>query len=815
MERSRWRKRKFIVVSVVLLCVTAVFSILFYRYILRMDRTLTDENRERLAEVSSHVASSIQIIISGQQDSLRIIAAASTEIADEIGQNEYFRQAANEYGFEYIGFAGEDGKLYSSVFSEPLDISGESYFKKALDGEACVSGLSRILLQDRAASGIIMAVPVSDGVVVGMMDLSKLGAGVQVGSFGGKGYTYIINQDGDLVLHARSAQYHNFFQVMGNVEIAGGRSLEQIKNDIRECREGMYAYNDLGTDKFAYYRPMELNDWTVVSTVPKGVITERTSILTRDLIVLCAAAMAVFLIMITMVYVQFFQLESRRRANKAKSDFLANMSHDMRTPMNAIIGMSAIAQKHADEADTVRDCINKICYSSQHLLGLINDILDMSRIESGKMNLNTAAVSLPQTVESAVNIVYPAMKRKDQNFNVRLHHVIHEELIGDGLRLSQVFVNILTNAMKFTPEGGHITMEIEEMGEAGPDTVRLQFTFSDDGIGMDKEFLENLFTPFVRAKDSSVNKIEGSGLGMAITKRIVDMMGGVIRVESVKGEGTVFVIRLPLPLNREALQEDELPFCRILVADSDRVQGQETLRTLEELGIQAELALNVTELEERMSRKEYRIVFMDQSIYSSGCLQAVCRPDSLAVILCAYDWEEIRKEAQEAGVTHFLQKPLFRSTLQSGIREVMCPQHQEQPEFQDLNGRRILLAEDNLLNAEIAKNLLEEMGAEVTSVPNGRICVQTFQKSNVGWYHLILMDIQMPEMDGYEASCRIRALSRSDASLPIIAMSANAFPEDIKASKKAGMNGYLTKPINLELWMQEIGKYIGKEMIRE
>lgn len=806
----------------VLLCAAAVVCLLFF-YLLRFDRTLTEENRVRLSETSSHIAAYMQKMLDEQTSELRVLASAAALLPDRGKRVEYLGGMAEELELEYAGIADTDGLLYATALREPVNISQEDYFLAARSGREYTTSLVRQIFYDRAVGGILMAVPLPDGsgqAAVAMISAAQLGSDVQVESFGGDGYSYIIDQNGDLVLHARSMEFNNLFQSFENMRFSRGYSLEAMHSDIAAEREGMSAYTDLGVEKYAYYRPLGFHGWTVVSTVPRGVLTARTAALSRDLILICAAVLLVFLGLLTSTGILFLRLESRRRANQAKSTFLANMSHDMRTPMNAILGMSAIAEAHAEEPGTVRSCLRKIDSASRHLLGLINDVLDMSRVESGNMVLRKEPFSLAEAVESAVGMVYPAMREKRQRFSVRLHGVEHEELYGDSLRLVQIFVNILTNARKFTPEEGTISMDLTELPAKRPDAARFRFLFTDSGIGMKPEFLKEIFSSFAREQDSRVDKVEGSGLGMAITKRIVDRMGGGIAVESEEGKGSSFTVTLEFPRAPAAGTQDApaLPACRILAAGLEPDQGGELLRTLRVLGLRGELAQDGTAAVKRLREAAsagdgFRAVLADRRLFDAGDLPAVrdAAGAEAALLLLDHNWEDIRARALADGVSGFIPKPLFRSTLSRSLREALLPAPEQPPHAPvrpDFTGKRILLAEDNELNLEIVQETLKGTGAEMLCAGNGAECVELFSSQPVGGIDLILMDVQMPVMNGREATRCIRGMDRRDAGLPILAMSANAYAEDMAAAKEAGMTGYLTKPIDVEQWMQEISRQL-------
>lgn len=510
-------------------------------------------------------------------------------------------------------------------------------------------------------------------------------------------------------------------------------------------------------------------------------------------------------------------LRGAEEANRAKSDFLSRMSHDIRTPLNAVLGMKDIACAHLDDPVKVRDCLHKIGLSGKHLLGLINDVLDMSKIESGSMALREDVVSLPEVMEDVVTILQPQFRERRQNFSIRLRQVAHEQFLSDSLRLRQIFLNVLSNACKFTPEGGSVTMEIQELSaQAG--TAQYLFTIADTGIGMQPEFLAHLFDAFSRERDSRVDKTEGTGLGMAITKRLTELLGGSISVESRPGEGTAFRIRLPLKI--EAPQSlERLPGLRVLVADDDDMLCEYTVELLERIGVQADWVRSGEEAVERVRglREQgmaYDAALLDWQMPGQGGLEAarqiraLCGGSTPVLLISAYDWSGVEREAKEAGVAGFLQKPIFVSTLVRGLRRyVLGEEPGEEPpgDREDLRGRRLLLVEDNAVNREVAEALLCGLGASVECAGNGREGVEAFRRSPAGYYDLILMDIRMPVMDGHAAARAIRALDREDArAVPILAMTADAFAEDIRAAEEAGMDGHLAKPLDSAAMKREI-----------
>lgn len=509
-------------------------------------------------------------------------------------------------------------------------------------------------------------------------------------------------------------------------------------------------------------------------------------------------------------------------ANRAKSDFLSRMSHDIRTPMNAIIGMTDIAAAHIDDSAKIQDCLKKISLSSQHLLGLINDVLDMSKIESGNIALNMEVMSLPDVLENVVAIMQPVFKERKQHFSVHLQKVEHEEFVCDTLRLRQIFINILSNASKFTPEEGHILFEIEELSSSNQEKANLKFTFSDTGSGIDADFLPYIFEAFSRERDSRVDKTEGSGLGMAITKKLVDLFGGDIRIESQLEKGTTFYIELPMQISNGVICPKSCEGVRVLVVDNDEMACEYLVQSLIELGVDAGWLNNGADAVERITKagkagKAFDMVLLDWKMPGMDGVQtarAIRRNagESIPILIAsAYDWGDIESEALQAGVNGFLQKPLFKSTLCRGIQNYVLGNHSSQTKKEEVSysGKRFLLVEDNALNREIAVELLSGMGAMIDIACDGEEGVEVFQKSAEAYYDVILMDVQMPRMNGYEAVRKIRSLLRKDAvSVPILAMTADAFAEDVAAAKEAGMNGHLAKPLDGAAMSREISKYL-------
>ena len=506
------------------------------------------------------------------------------------------------------------------------------------------------------------------------------------------------------------------------------------------------------------------------------------------------------------------------RASKAKSVFLSNMSHDIRTPMNAIVGFTALAITHIDRPDQVEEYLKKIMTSGNHLLSLINDVLDMSRIESGKMHLDEKPCSLPDILHGLRSIVQSDIHAKQLELYIDTVDVLDEDIYCDKLRLNQVLLNLLSNAIKYTTAGGIISMRVMEKSKVTADYASYEFHIKDTGIGMSKEFVTHIFEPFEREKNSTISGIQGTGLGMAITKNIVDMMNGSIEVRSELGVGTEFIVSFTFRLHSGARKPQNIPElknCRALIVDDDFNTCDSVSYMLGQIGMRAEWTLSGKEAVLRtrqavMRGDDYCVYIIDWMLPDMNGVEVTRRirketgGNVPVIVLTAYDWADIEEEAKEAGVTAFCSKPLFFSELRSCLYSIVNTDEEEELEQEDtkqpeFRTGRILLAEDNELNQEIAEAILGDAGFEVEIAENGQIAVDMLNKVEPGYYQLVLMDVQMPVMNGYEATREVRSLDNPEiANIPILAMTANAFEEDKQAALRCGMNGHIAKPIDID-----------------
>ena len=516
-------------------------------------------------------------------------------------------------------------------------------------------------------------------------------------------------------------------------------------------------------------------------------------------------------------------LTAAEQASRAKSDFLSRMSHEIRTPMNAVIGMTTIAAASLDNRDKLTDCLGKIGLSSRYLLSLINDILDMSRIESGKVSIINEEFDFRSFVEGISSLIYPQAKNKNIVFDLNIEGVVDERYRGDPLRLNQVLINILSNALKFTPEWHSVHLSIRETRRVR-DRAYLQFIVRDTGIGMEKGLLTRIFEPFEQGGASISHSYGGSGLGLAISSNLVSLMNGHISVSSTPGVGSEFVVELPLltvPDNTPK-QDVSLEDIRVLVVDDDLVTCEHTTLILNRIGVDAEYVTSgkaaVTRVKSALQRHTcYNIALVDwkmpdmDGVETARSIRRIVGPDTLVIIMSAYDWTEIEARAREAGVDFFISKPIFQSVVQDVLLKATRRRQSAATlpvQKEDFAGRRILLVEDNEINMEIARTLLEFRNASVDVACNGQQAVEMFRSSPPNHYDAVLMDVRMPVMDGIAATQAIRGLNRADAAtVPILAMTANAFAEDIEQSRKAGMNEHLAKPIEPETLYARLASY--------
>lgn len=820
----------------VLLFSIVVFSVLGIYMSRKSNKAINEVAQIYMSGMNEQMSRHFQTVIQLRFDQVRgIVSVVSVDNSEKEKLYEELVYRTQVRNFDYLALCSAEGD-FQTLYGQSIQPLNPEPFVEAL-----VRGEQRVALGSDSAGNIVVLFgvdatdyPMQDGSMsTGLVAAVPLEYIIDFLSLKNEEqliYYHIIRPDGSFVIQNSNTELWYFFEQLQKQLNATANELS-VENSIKEFGAALKNHAECcttfevnGETLQIYGNPLPCSEWYLVSVMPYSILNKPVDALEKMRIFMVVLACASILIFLSLIFIRYFfitrsqvyELEKARQtaleANKAKSEFLANMSHDIRTPMNAIVGMTAIATAHIDDQKQVQNCLRKITLSSKHLLGLINDVLDMSKIESGKLTLTTEQISLKEVVEGIVNIMQPQIKAKRQTFDIHVENILTENIWCDSVRLNQVLLNLLSNATKYTPEGGSIQLSLsEEKSPKGENYIRIHIKVKDNGIGMSPDFLKRIYESYSRADGVRVSKTQGTGLGMAITKYIVDAMEGSINIKSEIDKGTEVSLTFDFE-KAVALEMDMvLPPWRMLVVDDDELLCRTAIDTLKTIGINADWVLSgekaielVTQCHQK--RDDYQIILLDWKLPGMNGIQVAKEirrnlGDEVPILLIsAYDWSEFEEEAREAGINGFISKPLFKSTLYNALCQYMDTQTENDPLNTniDLSGRRILLAEDNELNWEVASELLSDLGVELDWAEDGQICLDKFQKSSAGHYDAILMDIRMPHMTGYEATKAIRGTNHPDAlSIPIIAMSADAFSDDIQHCLECGMNAHIAKPIDV------------------
>lgn len=842
------------IIGMLLVCVLVFYFITTY---------MTKQNTDTLNQVAETYMQGMSVQIQSHFDTLlnmRLIQVKSVleafppeevEVLDEDARAE-LSAIAQSRGFTHTYLMDTDGNM-EFVLGDSIEMVNADKFLAAMNcGETMVSigtaadGTAVLIYGISVGYPESAGYPMSNGhqctaLLVGV-PIENLSSALSLGANESLIFTNIVDSDGTFIINNSGFDITTncFDWLLKNGREANMENIEEIVEGFREAVAARTPYNAVvpiaGEMRRFRCTPMEHTEWIMISVMPHGVLDEALNSLGWQRVVTSLLSCGIIVCIMLIVFFIYWKYsvhqmkelseakEEALAANKAKSEFLSNMSHDIRTPMNAIIGMTAIAGSNIDNREKVLECLRKITLSSKHLLGLINDVLDMSKIESGNLTLNFDLLSLREMMESIVSIIQPQIKAKGQSFDIFIRKIQSENIYADGVRLNQVLLNLLSNALKFTPAGGDITVTVEqEDSPKGENYVRTHFWVKDTGIGMTKEFQEKIFESFVREDSARVRKTEGTGLGMAITKYIVDTFEGNIELESEPDRGTEFHITFDFERGETSTEEMILPKWEVLVVDDDEELCHSAVDSLNEIGIHAEWALDgptaIDMTEKRHKQhKDYYVVLLDykmpemDGIATAREMRRRIGGDVPILLMSAYEWSDVEEAAREAGITGFIAKPLFKSTLYHSLKPFAEQEIQDidlpaEPQI-DFSGRRLLVAEDNELNWEIANELLSSAGFALDWAENGKLCVEKFTAAEPGYYDAILMDLRMPEMNGLEAARSIRAMEREDAGqIPIIAMTADAFSDDVKACLDCGMNGHVAKPLDMPALLRLLQKY--------
>ena len=848
-EAEKSRIKRFIVpvaaaLIVLALCVTA------FLWLSSKTETMTVETgtslsslylREMTMQTINHLDTSLESGFSR----LSTIAVNVPEngLTDDAELQEFLRTAEERNNFDYLAFLDSEGMCHGVDGTYPA-ASRISFTGSLLSGRTNMVSYNEAFL---GTNMIFMGVH-CEPIRLGESELVAIISGFLMDDFSDRlalqrpddhTYSSIINTDGSYVIrnsvHSGAASGVNFFsELESGAKMGGNYSTEAFRSDVMNGKEGLISYS-MGDDYvYLYYAPIDGTEWYMLTELPfefmQGAVNDMADSLGVytfiAFIPVILSILCIFIIYVLHVHRNERELYKANEAmhnaqlraenaNLAKSEFLSRMSHEIRTPMNGIIGMTAIARQNLEDPAKVEDCLKKVSYSSNHLLTLINDVLDMSKIESGKVELRHETFDFRRFLETLSITYHSQAEAKGIEYETILKGHVDEELVGDSLRLNQILANLISNALKFTKSGGKIHLTVEQF-YSDDETVKLRFAVSDTGCGIKKENFGKIFESFEQENKDVTKNYGGTGLGLSIVRRFSELMGGTVSVESVYGSGSTFTVELPFGKASE-IPEVHYENLKVLVVDDDKDMCDHILSILDSMkvrcaeavdnGYQAAAQVQLAHAED----DDYDVCFIDWRMPELSGFETARRiketaGDSTAVIIIsAYDTTEVEPLAKDAGFEGVISKPLFTSTIAAALETVKS----DKPMFDmnpvhgahfDFRGRHILLAEDNALNREIATELLgTSTGAEIDCAENGSEALEMFCNSAVGYYDLILMDIQMPVMDGIAAAKAIRLLKRSDAkTVPIFAMTANAFSEDEEKSIEAGMNAHISKPIDVK-----------------
>ncbi len=764
------------------------------------------------------------------------------------------RYYARARGFDHLALVDQEGN-FEMLYGSLIDVQDrEAFLRSLLDGEEKMAYGKDETGENLVLMGVPAAYSMESGgtsmALVTALPAEYISDTLSLNADNALIYYCIIDRDGGFIVKDSEITESNYFDRVhshyDSVEgLTGDEYIAKLQQTMARSESFTSEFTLDGERRHLYCNQLPYSDWYLMLFMPYGQLDLTVQQLSHSwgmsalvsCLVVLVALLAVFSWYIGNTRRQMRELDEARQAaeharqaaehaNRAKSEFLSNMSHDIRTPMNGIVGMTAIATANIHNPQQVQNCLKKISLSSRHLLGLINDILDMAKIESGKLTLRMEQMSLQDTMQGIVNIVQPQVNAKGQRFDVYVKDIICENVFCDSIRLNQVLLNLLGNAIKFTPEGGSISASLsEEPCPTDQEAIRVHLQIKDTGIGMSPEFQAKIFESFSREDNARVQKTEGAGLGMAITKYIVDAMQGTITVQSEPGKGTEFHVVLDLKKSPTPEVDMKLPGWHILLVDDDPLLCESAISALEAIGCSGKsVSSGKVALEELAEHPAgtYPIVLVDWKMADMDGIETARRirqqtgDQTVILMITSADWSDLEPLIQGVGINGIIAKPLFRSTLFYALQKYTGDAEHEAAMADgghlDLTGKRVILAEDNDLNWEIAKELFSDLGLELDWAENGKACLDLFLNSPVGWYDAILMDIRMPVMNGYEATEAIRKLDRPDAKrIPIIAMSADAFSDDVQRCLRCGMNAHTAKPIDLDeaasLLVHEITAY--------
>ncbi len=837
------------IISVIVICVAVFFCLtMFMSY--ETEKSIEEISNIYMSEMSQQIQQKFRSIIRLRLEQVEGIIKRSPW--SSLKNSEELRKELQVSGeirnFTFLGFYGDDGNI-DIIYGDEVQIADaaeEVHRSLREKGDLVTYGKNKdgekVLLLGKQVFYEMENGKKSEAIIAGIT-MEYLNQALFLDENDAVAYSHIIDHNGNFVIRNSDAFRENYFErVKEQYQGVNRKAPEDYVEELQAAMKDENTYSTLvlidGNERQIYCSPLSVSSsWYLITVMPSEVLGESITRLDTLRAVIMIGSGTVILLTMSVIFLMYYRLSQKQlrelakakeeadRANMAKSEFLSSMSHDIRTPMNAIIGMTEIAQRNLEDSARVEECLRKVRLSSKQLLGLINDVLDMSKIESGKMPLNIAPMSLRDAMDDIVNIMQPQVKAKKQYFDIFIKKIISEDVCCDDLRLNQVLLNLLSNAVKYTPEEGRIDIYMyQEASPKGEDFVRTHFRIEDNGIGMSPEFQKRIWDNFAREDSDEVRHIVGTGLGMAITKSIVDLMGGSIELESELGKGSSFHMMLDLKIADIKEEDMKLPKWNVLVVDDNEELCISAVSNLEELGVYVEWTLDgskaIQMIEERHKKKDdYHFVLIDWKMPGMDGIETIHEirsrvgDDIPVFLISAYDYSDLEEEISTALIEGFISKPLFKSTLYHRLIQYAdgytMEGEKKDEEDADFTGKRVLLAEDMEINWEVASAILSITGMELDWAVNGQDCLEKFQNSEAGYYDAILMDIRMPVMNGYDTTKAIRELDRKDKNLPIIAMTADAFSGDVQKCLDCGMNAHIQKPIDLKECTRVLQKYLG------
>ena len=624
----------------------------------------------------------------------------------------------------------------------------------------------------------------------------------------------LIDREGNYIIRAQGYKNSNFFEFYKSYNITNEKALNDLMNTVLGDDGSFEMKDSLGKKCIVAHTSIgTVGGWILLSSIDESNLSVNND---NWMLIGIISFGLLLLFVIDLIYMNHFYIRLKYLtqqadiANKAKTDFLSTMSHDIRTPMNAIVGLTALTEKNIDDKNLVKEYNRKIALASNHLLTLVNDILDISKVESGKINLIHTSFSIVEVIENLVNLSHSTIKEKEIDFKFYTHNIYYEYLYADKLRLNQIFINILSNAIKYTEKGGNVTVDLIEDKSDRKDYVKLRYIVSDTGIGMSKEFMTRMYDPFIREKDGRIDKIEGTGLGLAITKKMVDLMNGTIECESELEKGTKFTITLEIKKESKLLDEMKLNDLNVLLVDDDLISLEEDSNLIKSLGAICISLNNYKDIIKTIEDNKIDVIIFDLKINEANKIELLNELrkeiDIPIIITSIYDLSDLGVNDKNL-IKGFISKPLFKSTIYNKINELLFANVKaisNDDDYKDLANMNILIAEDNDINYEIIKEMLNMYNINAYRAIDGEECLNIIKEAKENEYDLIFMDIQMPKMNGLEATKNIRLLNTWAKNIPIIAMTADAFSENINECINVGMNGHISKPIDLDTVLKEI-----------